>query len=190
MFLDETSKDFEEASPVPEYYYGVFCTRLVSGIPCAYLYNYYESQSGTRDPGGSYQAWAYERVDITVTKDGLARASWTAPLEIGETVSARTTLKPFAEIEEIAKKALPIIYEKRTLPEWVTSTSVEIDRVALSLQRIVDQTQFDSGLLIPVWNFYGTWTDSRIHEQYNAQSGTMLSINAIDGSIIDVEQGY
>lgn len=190
VFLDQTSKDFEEASPIPEYYYGVFCTRRVNGVPCAYLYNYYSSRLGEEGLGNPYWEWAYERLDLTITKDGLAFASWGAPLAIQETVEESAVLKPFSEIVEIAYKTLPIMYEKHLLPEWVTATNVEIDRITLSLQRIVEQGQFDRGLLVPVWNFFGTWTDVRVDEMYNANTGSMLSINAIDGSIIDVAQGY
>ena len=190
VFLDETSKDFEEASPIPEYYYGIFCTRRVNGIPCAYLYNYDSSRSGEEGLGNPYWEWGYERLNLTITKGGLAFASWAAPLAIQETVAESAVLKPFSEIVEIAYKTLPIMYEKHLLPEWVTATNVEIDRITLSLQRIVEQGQFDCGLLVPVWNFFGTWTDTRIHDAHDARSGTMLSINAIDGSVIDVAQGY
>ncbi|MCL2671010.1 MAG: DUF6034 family protein, partial [Clostridiales bacterium] len=50
----------------------------------------------------------------------------------------------------------------------------EIDRVTLTLQRIVDEGAYESGLLIPVWNFY------------DKSSGmSLLCINAIDGTIIE-----
>ena len=50
----------------------------------------------------------------------------------------------------------------------------------------------ESGLLIPVWDFYGyetiTYADGQTLTMPDVYS--MLTINAVDGSIIDVKKGY
>lgn len=57
--------------------------------------------------------------------------------------------------------------------------------------RVFEQGSAENGLLIPVWNFYGTrqrtFTDGETDETI---PGIMLSINAVDGSIIDRALGY
>ena len=71
------------------------------------------------------------------------------------------------------------------------SLTCNITEARLELMRVLEQGSADNGLLIPVWNFYGTRqrsfasgnTDETLH-------GIMLTINAIDGSIIDLDAGY
>ena len=73
------------------------------------------------------------------------------------------------------------------------SIAIAIDRVELSLQRIAEQDNFSAGLLVPVWNFYGTCSETAggRHDRYtNTNRGSFLSINAVDGSVIDLNKGY
>ena len=81
-----------------------------------------------------------------------------------------------------------------TMKEDATTEQAENGTVydgAVLLMRVLEQGSTDNGLLIPVWNFYGTRqrsfasgnTDETLH-------GIMLTINAIDGSIIDRALGY
>ncbi|NLB42889.1 MAG: hypothetical protein GX815_11660, partial [Clostridiales bacterium] len=67
------------------------------------------------------------------------------------------------------------------------------------LMRVTEQDVGDSGLVIPVWDFFGTLTLKSKPGQPNLAEGddggrytytSFLTINAIDGSIIDRELGY
>ena len=64
--------------------------------------------------------------------------------------------------------------------------SVQVTDVRLIYTRISEKDSFDTGLVVPVWNFEGTITDEYGHKN----KGTVLSINAIDGSVINQELGY
>ncbi|HWQ06676.1 MAG TPA: DUF6034 family protein [Feifaniaceae bacterium] len=165
--------------------YAVFCTRMINGALCASLPN---AQISTDER--TQAEWGYESLQMTLTDEGISFFQWYAPLEVTGTESERAALKPFSDIAEIAESTLPLAYETHTARSYIEKTSVVIDRVTLSLQRISDQSQFDGGLLVPVWNFYGSCTDSRIHDETETICGTMLSINAVDGSVIDVRAGY
>jgi len=165
--------------------YTVFCTRVIGGVPCASLPN---AQVSTDER--TQAEWGYESLQMTVTDEGVSFFQWFAPLAITGTESESAVLKPFSEIAEIAESTLPLAYETHTARSYIEKTDVVIDRVTLSLQRISDQSQFDGGLLVPVWNFCGSYTDSRINDETETICGTMLSINAVDGSVIDVRAGY
>ena len=165
--------------------YAVFCTRVIGGVPCASLPNAQVSADER-----TQAEWGYESLQLTVTDEGISFFHWYAPLAITGTESESAALKPFSEIAEIAESTLPLAYETHTARSYIEKTNVVIDQVTLSLQRISDQSQFDGGLLVPVWNFYGSYTDSRIHDETETICGTMLSINAVDGSVIDVRAGY
>lgn len=89
--------------------------------------------------------------------------------------------------------------------QWtVESLNVYIDRIILGLMRVQSGKEY---LLIPVWNFYGyhealtadgedvrklAWEKSNQSSMgpYTISEYNLLIINAIDGSVIDLEQGY
>ena len=120
--------------------YAVFCTRLIGGIPCASLPN---AQISTDER--TQAEWGYESLQMTVTDSGISFFQWYSLLTITGTESERAVLKPFSDIAEIAESTLPLAYETHTARSYIEKTSVVIDRVTLSLQRISDQSQFDGG---------------------------------------------
>jgi hypothetical protein len=68
----------------------------------------------------------------------------------------------------------------------------EINRVTLSLHRIIEQNSNESGLLVPVWSFYGKLVTDPDDPVFRSEilGVSFLTINAIDGSIIDLYKGY
>jgi len=83
----------------------------------------------------------------------------------------------------------------------VDSVVVHVNRIDLGLMRVQSGNEY---LLIPVWDFYGceelltadgqdihklSWEQSNTGEYVPAET-CLLTVNAIDGSIIDREQGY
>ena len=78
--------------------------------------------------------------------------------------------------------------------EGIVSYKIELTRARLSLQRVMERNNFTSGLLIPVWNFYGravsAYASGETYDNAPYDGGPLLSINAIDGSIIDLARGY
>ena len=180
--------DYRPDWDVPQatgYYYTIECTRRIGNIPLADSYG-----SGTR----ARTYWGTEGITIEIGDCGVELVSWTAPMNILEIVNAAAQIRPYFEIEEIAKKILPMKYESEARDDTAQSVVIKIDRVTLTLQRIVEPNQPFAGLLIPVWNFYGTKTITRNkgdgQNSSDFKMGSFLSINAIDGNIIDVEKGY
>lgn len=68
--------------------------------------------------------------------------------------------------------------------------TVRIDQVKLTLMRIRAKDSQDDGLLIPVWDFYGTVTVANDGEETTMKRTILVTLNAIDGSLIDRETGY
>lgn len=60
--------------------------------------------------------------------------------------------------------------------------------------RVKEQNAEGSGLIIPVWDFFGSYYRSDDPEGTTPQGSdgyeSLLTINAIDGSIIDRSSGY
>jgi len=98
--------------------------------------------------------------------------------------------KPFSEIREIFEKMMSVEYESWT---ELSELDFEIDRVTLSRQRIVDKNAGGTGLLVPAWNFYGKLNEKSLAEdggKFEKIGESFMTINAVDGSVIDIQKGY
>ena len=136
--------------------------------------------------------WMYESLYCQVNSEGIFDILWMCPLEIIETVNEDAQLKPFSEIQEIFEKMMTIEYEAQA-EFGGTEYDFEIDRVTLSLHRVVEQDSNETGLLVPAWNFYGKLTTSYDGSPFgpvDSLGESFLTINAIDGSVIDTLKGY
>jgi len=170
--------------------YEFMFTRAVNNVPITY----------TRDRGDttvheSYvRPWMYEQIDIFMDDAGVFFLSWSSPYIVEEIVSGASSMLPFSDIQDIAAKMLPIKYDFMDTDEWY-SYEMDVTEARLGLMRITEKNVGDSGLLIPVWDFFGTLTTKGDGPAAGGDGGfhtfaSFITINAIDGSIIDRELGY
>lgn len=173
-----------------EYSYKVRCSRNVHGTGTV-LFSVL-SLVPNDDYTGS---WAYEQLNITMDNNGVYRIDWVSPYEEQEMLIKNASLLPYEDIFKIFSRA--ITYYQIPVDEAadVTNIDIEITDVYLGEQRILEQESIDSGLLIPVWSFFGI-------VQYKASDGSVqtvntkvqakpiIVINAIDGTVIDPTVGY
>ena len=81
--------------------------------------------------------------------------------------------------------------------EYEKSRVYDVDRIVLGYARIYEpSTDPHTGLLVPVWDFFGS---RKVEGDYDGNSysditdypsWSFLTINAVDGSIIDRDLGY
>lgn len=140
------------------------------------------------DGTGTSASWMNERLFIGVDDEGIRDIYWGGPLNVSEIVAENSAMLPFSEIKSIFEKMMRIKYE----PE-VRSSDIALEhhitRIRLSLQRISEANSFTTGLLVPVWNFYG-YVSYDGEEQPKEEQWPLLTINGIDGSVIDLYKGY
>ena len=125
---------------------------------------------------------------IDINDTGIVGFYYICPIEVTDTVVEDTQLKSFDEIKSIFEEMIIIKYGTEDKSCW---EALRVDNVVLRYIRISEADNFDSGLLVPVWDFIGlrgTGQDSEV--SYMDSQRTLMSINAIDGSIIDYELGY
>lgn len=151
-------------------------------------------------------SWYLENILLDVGKDGVLRFAWTAPSTQPMVQQAQSTLLPFEEIASIADTMLPevIVGPKETpltkLDQYNgfdTRMDVDITKVSLSLMRIRDKG-FLQGTIVPVWDFWGTsdWYDAEPNAYGYQEKGMnyeyqpMLTLNAVDGTVVDRQLGY
>lgn len=151
-------------------------------------------------------SWYLENILLDVGKDGVLCFAWTAPSTKPVVRQAESTLLPFEEIAAIADTMLPevIVGPKETpltkLDQYngfETRMDVDITKVSLSLMRIRDKGSLQ-GTIVPVWDFWGTsdWYDAEPNAYGYQEKGMnyeyqpMLTLNAVDGTVVDRQLGY
>lgn len=151
-------------------------------------------------------AWELENIYLDVGKDGILSFNWTAPSTQPVVQQAQSALLPFEEIASIANTMLPevIVGPKETpltqLDQYngfETRMDVDITKVSLSLMRIRDKGSLQ-GTIVPVWDFWGTsdWYDAEPNAYGYQEKGMnyeyrpMLTLNAVDGTVVNRQLGY
>ncbi len=135
--------------------------------------------------------WEPECIEIHVNDGGIAGFQWDAPIEVTETVVENASLKPFSEIRNTFEAMICVVNARNTYTPY-DRTSIQIDRVRLTYARVSEPDNFDTGLMVPVWSFEGVKEDGSSTGEFESvfEGGTLLAINAIDGSVIDSALGY
>ena len=131
--------------------------------------------------------WSTEDIVIFVDDDGIVGFDYLVPLEVTDTVVEKSTLKNFDEIKDIFEQMIVTMNAVNEEDASYGDVTIDIDSVKLRYTRISEKDSFDTGLLVPVWDFIGTKTDQYGNEVHGA---ILMSINAIDGSVIDRNLGY
>lgn len=151
-------------------------------------------------------SWPMDIIFISVGGDGILSFTWFSPSTEPVVKESQTALMSFDEIASIADTMLPVVVvgPKETslvdldrINGFDTHMDVEITKVSLTLMRIRDKGSLQ-GTIVPVWDFWGTWdwyepredaTES-MKKGANYTTQPMLTLNAIDGSVVSRQLGY
>ena len=176
--------------------YFVNLAPVYTGIPVySFLDKYHGSYYGAVAAGYMEEEYAaapeQESISIGIRDGRVAHCMWIKPFHVTETVNENVSLLPFDDIKEIFRKN---IFLSIFAGEDMDTIQLYVTDVKLSYMRI-KQKDSDAYYLLPVWDFLGYAKKSE-NEQLDEQAlrafagQTMLTINAIDGSVIDRTFGY
>ncbi len=172
--------------------YEFILTPTINGVPFTYANweaNNQDNQSNQYD-----KPWFYEKVRVIVDNDGLNSFVWDAPYQSIEPITDKASLLPYSQIQSIFARMMPIAFHHYNSADLETTCNVNIKRITLGYMRIKEQNAEGSGLIIPVWDFFGSYDRSDDPEGTTPQGSdgyeSLLTINAVDGSIIDRTAGY
>ena len=129
------------------------------------------------------KSWGSESIVVAVNDDGIVEFEYGYPMSIDEKVVEQSSIKSFDEIRDTFEEMVVI---QNAPTEDTGKTVIDITNVNLVYTRISEKDRFDTGLIVPVWDFEGTIVD----EYGTEQTGNILSINAIDGTVINRTLGY
>lgn len=127
--------------------------------------------------------WGNEAIVVGVNDSGVVLFKYLTPISIDETVVEKTSIKSFSEIKDTFEEMVVI---ENASEEETATVSIKVTDVRLVYTRISEKDSFDTGLIVPVWDFEGTV----VNEYGDEKTGNILSINAIDGSVINTTLGY
>jgi hypothetical protein len=184
--------DFD--APAVPYGYRLVYTRNYNGVMANYASPLLSENLNTspEDASGYNKRYPQESLSIVVGADGIYSIEYSAPQTIQKIESSNAKILPFDEIQKIFDQNIVL-----TKKEY--DTYISIDTIQLGLMRIAKPNSGDY-LVIPVWDFYGNYTGAsgvvpRTEDEYWSLMGdfpdrSFLTINAIDGSVIDRGTGH
>lgn len=185
---DIYSQNESDLDIAPVHAYSFVFTRSVEGIPETYEY----TRVGDVDPSEIMSVPVdYERLTVVISDRGIYAVEYNNPHIVLGVLDENPELLSFNQVIDIAKSISPLQYAY--FESDFAHVHIYIDRITLGYMRVRnwnDPTQYQ---LIPVWDFFG-------YAQYEDESGqisgqqtayiSQLTINALDGTVIDRSYGY
>ncbi len=196
----ELKASFERARdlPIPTAYRFTF-SRQIDGVP---LYSVSWGGADSEHRPEVRDEW----LSIVISDAGVDSAVYWDPAVVGEPIQTHVALLPFERIIDVAENILPLKYMSRESTTTKTGrpnptydakeTVYTIDRITLGYMRVLKPDDPSSFLIVPVWDFWGSG-QYRLHDangDWNdwseSDTDTLLTINAMNGLVIDREYGY
>ena len=179
----------EKGRMVPvDYSYGVHFTRVIDGIPVTYTNN-----DGTTVEDNN-ASWPYEHIYLAYNDEGLTSFRWTDPYTVTDMSDEYVFLMPFEEIQKIFKEM--ILKKNSDFAQAGLDFKFHIEEIRLGYMRIMEKGNPTEGTMIPVWDFLGTKvihynnTEEPFTDSFGGPFESCLTINAMDGTVIDRDLGY
>ncbi|MFR5933704.1 MAG: DUF6034 family protein [Oscillospiraceae bacterium] len=160
-------------------------TRSIAGTPITY-----DDMGGQTTFSEAYsKIWNVEHVEVQINDQGISALKWDGAIKFVDVVNGSVLLKPFEEILENAVLQLKLTNPYQDI-HTIYGINIFISQIRLGYMRVHEKDSMYTSLLIPVWDFIGTTTPGGKPMDDNAEEYVLLTVNAIDGSIIDRTLGY
>lgn len=138
------------------------------------------------------EPWRQENIQVVINDSGVVGFLWEYPPEILETVNDNVEIEAYDDIIETARTILPMQFAEEAFGDDAQKT-VTISEVTLSMMRVAGLGEDNGYYYLPVWDFigyYGEKMDTNITEEHPSARKSFLTLNAVDGSVIDRGLGY
>ena len=160
-------------------YYILTYMRTVDGV-------FVNPNDGVKHLDVSYiTEWPVEEIEIHINDTGIVGFEYVAPLTLTEVVVDDTHMKTY---EDIIKTFEDMVAIKHAVQSEDEKMEITVNRVSLSYARICEEDSLTKGLLVPVWDFQGRSSLLKYGNSYSTND--VMTINAIDGTVIDRALGY
>lgn len=119
--------------------------------------------------------YSFETMYFRITDQGVEQFIWNSPMELGKKLADNVSLLDYSEIEDIFKNQVALKFA-----DIEDTTVIHVNEIRFGLMRIRNKDKQNEFTLVPTWDF--------MSDLYGRSS--LLTINAIDGSILDRRYGY
>jgi hypothetical protein len=160
----------------------------VNGVSVTYTNDILSSPPD--DANAVSEPWMYEKIRIFVDDDGKYAYMWNGPCTVTKIINDKATLLPFDQIKEIFANMILLKYGDYIGDDASKSISINITKIRLGLVRVTEKDNNQYGILVPAWDFFGTYDEGNGYPIGYDGYESLLTINAVDGSIIDRSIGY
>ena len=169
--------------------YGFRFMRVIDGVPVTYTSH---SVNGARADEQQYSSPPkIDSIACAIDQDRIVGVYWENPWEVGEVISEDVKLLPFDKIMEVFGAIAPLSIQNMENENQAVggkSNRWEIKEIRLGYMPVLRKDNSGEWELRPVWDFIGI--RSFAHEYYNWPGNSALTIDAIDGTVIDRRYGY
>ena len=160
--------------------YVLYYVRKINGVPVTFEAKQYPD---LQDEAYS-ELYNYEKYTITIDDSGITCFELQGYMDIVSTIDDNAELLSFDEIKNRFKQQMFSKY-------CTTGFNITVNRVTFGYMRVRKLNSIDEFILIPVWDFFGYQTSAGpTWDDVCTQNNSLLTINAIDGSVINREFGY
>ena len=169
--------------------WGVRFERVMDGIPVSTVSASHASDSAAPAEENTAFVPTYQPEDlfVAVGDEGILGFEWSNVAEVTAKRSKSVELLPFDDVLERAKNN--VFY--KIYAEDDIAVDMTINQIKLSLMRIGKRDDNGTFLIVPVWDFIGDMRRTFPEGDEWLDNGlSFLTLNAIDGSVIDREKGY
>lgn len=164
-------------------------SRVIDGVPVTYTSHSVNGASADEQQYSSPPRT--EAISCAIDQERIVGVRWDNPWEIGEVISEDVKLLPFDKIMEVFGAIAPLSIQNMENENQAVggkSNRWEIKEIRLGYMPVLRKDNSGEWELRPVWDFIGI--RSFAHEYYNWPGNSALTIDAIDGTVIDRRYGY
>ena len=172
--------------------YLFYFSRELEGVPITHTASYGGS---LEDMDSTLVPWSYERCSVIVGDDGIQQVEIYNPYDIGKVQTENVKLMDFDQIAEIYEQMMEV--SNADITNYEANRKYHIRKIVLGYTRIYDPTKNnEQGMLVPAWDFFGAFDSKDLEGNLLAQNSgerstqSHMTINAIDGTVIDRGLGY
>lgn len=172
--------------------YQFWFSRVFDGVPVTYELS---EGGGLEDMDSTLVPWSYERCSVIVGDDGIQEVKISNLYDVGEVQTENVKLMDFDSIVQIYEQMMEVT--NADLVNYEAKRTYHIRDIKFGYTRIYDPAaDNDTGLLVPVWDFFGGFDAEPLDGSEGTKrsgensSQSFMTINAIDGSVIDRGLGY
>ena len=204
MVMEIANKETDEQNNDLHYGYLFYFVRAVNNMKTTATV-----EAPNLEVSSNASVWKQENIVVAVDNTGVNYLYWESPSELKTTLNENVNLLEFDLIMDTLKEQIMdnIVYIDYVGDEgYIEKCEFVIDRIVLGNMTISQKNSKNEYLMLPVWDFFGheiiTYTPDYIEkvddhflvDENNTRTveepyHSYLTINAVDGSIIDRTSG-